>query len=90
MPKKLLSAFGRKQATSKYLPTSHICMPKYEKEKHIPNQLLKHLQFWCFFFLNQLILLDITWYYNLVNEIFQINKNKYCIYISRLPVSVMN
>jgi len=25
-------------------------MPKYEKEKHIPNQLLKHLQFWCFFF----------------------------------------
>lgn len=55
-------------------------MPKYKKGKYTPPQLLKYLSFWLKK-KSQLILLDIIWYYNLVNGIFKININKYCIYI---------
>lgn len=52
-------------------------MPKYKKVytssvAKISSVLVKK---------SQLILLDIIWYYNLVNGIIKINKNKYCIYI---------
>lgn len=79
-----MSTFDRKQTTFKYLSTSHICMTKYKKSMYLIS--CKNIFNLAFFFFKSTYFIG----YNLVIEIFKINKNKYCIYILRLLVSVMS